>query len=124
MSRISLRHLLTGAARRPVAPRTTLHLQRLEERRNPVSGITAVFNLTTQVLEITGVTPPGGGFNPNDQIWVLRSGSQIGVFDARMGQFVPVQNTTTGTVNTGVLLGISVNGNGGNDLIDLNSANK
>ena len=86
MSRISLRHLFHRVARRPATPRTTLNVELLEERRNPVSGVNATYNLVTGVLEVRGVTPPGGGFNPNDRIWVLRSGSGIGVFDARTGE--------------------------------------
>jgi Ca2+-binding RTX toxin-like protein len=134
MSRISLRHLFSRVARRPATPRTTLHVEALEGRRNPVSGVSAVYNFGTATLEITGVAPGNPTFNANDRLWLLRFGNQVGLFDVRANHFVPIQNDPdisdgNDSINTAFLTGgIAFNGGGtvpsGGDLLDANSAGK
>lgn len=135
MSRISLRHLFGRLARRPAAPRTTLRVERLEERRNPVS---AAFNfipgsVTTGILTVTG-TGPG----INDRIQLIRNTDGLSVFSNGVAVIIANSVATGGTPTTmryslltGSGGGIVVNGNnanaggfGGHDLIDLNSGAK
>src|SRR5947209_12632490 len=120
MSRITLRHLLSQITRRRPALRTTLRLEQMEERRNPV---TATYSSFTRILDVQG-SAPGQSF-PNDRIVLLEQNGQVGVFDARSGRLVQqpikVDGLTSGTVPASEIDTITVEGNGGNDLIDLNS---
>jgi Ca2+-binding RTX toxin-like protein len=124
MSRITLRHLFSRVARRPASPRTTLRVECLEERRNPVTGIRASFGLDF-ILRVNGDSFPSPTVNSNDILWVLKSDIGIQVFDRRFNTFVPIADSFSGTfvasVDSGSVAGIVVNGNGGNDLLDLNS---
>jgi Ca2+-binding RTX toxin-like protein len=135
MSRISLRHLFSRLARRPASFRTTLHLESLEERRNPATASFS-FNaasFTTGILTVTGTGP---GFN--DRLVLLRNGNGLSVFNG--GVAIPIVNanglgTTLKTMDYSLLQGsgggivvngnnVNVSGTGGNDLIDLNSGAK
>src|SRR5215208_1628720 len=124
MSRSIFRHFhhLFRQARRP-ARSTPLWVEGLEERRNPVS---ATWNAVDGILRVGG-----SGTGINDRILIRQddsaSGPVLAVFDARSGSpvFVTIQNSPTDptgrTIAAAAVIGIEVNGAGGDDLIDLNS---
>src|SRR3954466_14190447 len=113
MSRISLRHLFSRLARRPAPPRTTLRLEGLEERRNPVSASVS-FNPVTNVgvLTVSGTGPA-----INDRIILIRHQNGLSVFDNRFGTMaaVPITNadgfgTTRFTMDYSLLQGADGSG--------------
>jgi Ca2+-binding RTX toxin-like protein len=120
MPRSIFRHFyhLLRQTRRP-ARSTRLRVEGLEERRNPVS---ATWNAVDGILRVSGSS------TVNDRIFVRQdnspSGPVLGVFDARTGVFVTIQNSPTSptTIAVAAVVGIEVTGAGGNDFLDLNSA--